>query len=947
DELADSSISDSISPSPHSSIQNNEDSGDSQSEFHQVADQMKDACETPSQGSSHQNMYESEQVADSSITESIFPVHRNHSTTEDSGDLQGSSSNEESTSDTSSYSVSESEYCPSSDNENYDTDEFSSDLECFEAHYLEEEEEHHQENQNNDDIVNQVDILAGNGNLEDPDDDPDDPGNPDDPDDRNEEGSSSEDSEEEDVAEVANFHTEQLNRNVRLFQNLTVGEVLCLELASAVRHRKTFESIIDQCKNLNLLFGPHCFPESKTKLWSSIMLNKAGIQFHLYCGYQPCGRYIGRRERFHHIVRCRCNNYEAPVKKAKFFVTLDIKSQLKYFLSIPGIWEKLQYPQTRQKISPTAIEDILDGAHYLRLKEDGGPLADPNNFSYIFSFDGVKVSKKGSLKATPLYIRINELPPELRQKFHFPVAIFIDNKEPKSKCFLKPFVRQARRLAQEGLDWIPDGANNINSKFIPLGFCVDSPVRYDMLCLSKWDSECGCTYCTHRGVRVAGSQRYPFVNMQGIPPFHDRSHEGMIAAMINVHQNNDVQNYEGHKGLSPLMLLEPYLDLREGQAVDDLHQDHEGSAADLTELLLTTPDARRNRNLANVALLRAIDDKMLSIKTPGRISRKPRSITKMSSYTGSEWRNWLFYYGVPCLLDLIKPEYLDILAALSHACYLLSQDSIEPQHIEHAERLFQRVATRFENTFGVGCLKYNLHVTTMHKVRCVRNLGNPFAYSTYNFESLHRKVIGKVTSPKGAIMQVITRSMLYLSVNASQYDERLSEDVRIRVQEILNPYQLQKVQQVGPHSYVVGRGNERQLHPDEVEVMAREEIQVNNVVEYKSVLVKSTRYWSSTAQNQNIKSNDSFIYTSQNTFCSIRNIVSFVNDNGEEKCGAFVYEHDVAQIVPVARHLSILRNNDADILHFIYLSEVRCPAIMMNMGGIVYASSVPNCFEID
>jgi len=112
--------------------------------------------------------------------------------------------------------------------------------------------------------------LAGNGNNADPD-DPDDPDNPDDPDDpddpdnpdnpgnHNEARSSSEE-EEEDVAEVATFHSEHLNRNLRLFQNLTVGEVLCLELASAVRHRNTFESIIDKLKTLNLLFGPHCFP---------------------------------------------------------------------------------------------------------------------------------------------------------------------------------------------------------------------------------------------------------------------------------------------------------------------------------------------------------------------------------------------------------------------------------------------------------------------------------------------------------------------------------------------------------------------------------------------------------------------------------------------------------------------------------------------------------------
>ncbi|KAE8742109.1 hypothetical protein FOCC_FOCC012383 [Frankliniella occidentalis] len=442
---------------------------------------------------------ESEQLEDSLTADSISSSESSPHKTENSCNSQDSSSNEDTTTDTSS-NLSESEYCPSSDTESYETDDFSLNLECFEAHYLEEEEEEEEVeqqlgNDNGDNNVNQVHLLVANNNREAPD-DPDDPDNPDNPDpgNPNEAQSSSKESEEEDVGEVATFHSEYLNRNLRLFQNITVGEALCLELASAVRHCKTLESIIDQCKNLNILFGPHVFPESKTKLWSAIMLNKAGIQFHLYCGDKTCGRYIGRRERFPDTVRCRCNNYQAPARKAKFFVTLDIKSQLKYFLSIPGIWEKLQYPQTRQKNSPTAIEDILDGAHYLRQKEEGGPLANPNNFSYIFSLDGVQATKRGSLKVTPIYLRINELPPELRQKFHFPVAIFIDNKEPKMKCFLKPFVRQALFLAQRGLDWAPDGVNNINSKIIPLGFCVDSPIHYEMLGLSKWDSAFGCCH---------------------------------------------------------------------------------------------------------------------------------------------------------------------------------------------------------------------------------------------------------------------------------------------------------------------------------------------------------------------------------------------------------------------------------------------------------------------
>lgn len=837
----------------------------------------------------------------------------------------------------SSESQSGSEYCPASD---WDEDHSfssgcSSDWGSAVAHYLEEGPDAEDQPPNDD--------HPALGDVHAPADEPDPP-------DGNSSSSSSEESEEsedDNDHEVGTFHSEDLNRDVQLVQNLTKGEVMSIELASAVRHRKTFESIIDTFKNLNLLFGPHYFPESKTKLWSDILLNKTKIQYHVYCGRKTCGRYIGRRSRIVNFAVCWCG-YRVPIQKAKFFATLDLATQLKYFLSIPGIWQKLQYPQTRQKISATAIEDILDGQQYLRLKQEGGPLSNPNNFSYVFSCDSARATKKGSLKVHPITLRINELPQNMRQKFHFPAAVFVDHGEPNIQTLMKPFVKQARRLATRGLNWRPDeNGDAINSKFIPLCFNVDSPVRYCILNLSKWDSQYGCTYCTHRGIRVAGSQRYPTVNLAGIPPFNDRSHQGMVAAMRQVEENPNVDNFEGHKGATALLLL-PHLDLRDGQAQDDLHQDHEGGAAHITELLLTTAHARVIGDMPFAALIRAIDERMLSQKTPQGISRKPRSIGKRSQYSGSEWRNWLFYYCIPCLLGLILPQYLDILAAYSHACYLLSKDSIEPQDFITADMLFHRVSVRFEQLFGVESLRYNLHVTTKHKVRCVQNLGPPYAYTTYNFESLLRVMIGKVTSPKGAHMQIVTRVLLHMCVYAAQYDQRLSEYVRLRIQDILNPYQLQRIHQVGEDIFLVGRGVPRATTHDEAEVLARENLHADNLVEYKGFLKGSIRFCSSAVQNQDSKSDDSFVYTFEDTFCTLNSIFSFRNADGEEITGAFVTEHDVAQVLPVIRHLSILRNDEnADLPHVIPLTSVRYPAVKMTIRNAVYAVCVPSSFDLD
>ena len=197
-------------------------------------------------------------------------------------------------------------------------------------------------------------------------------------------------------------------------------------------------------------------------------------------------------------------------------------------------------------------------------------------------------------------------------------------------------------------------------------------------------------------------------------------------------------------------------------------------------------------------------------------------------------------------------------------------------------------------------------------------------------------------------MQIITRLMLHMIVHASQYDERLAEDVRLRIEEILNPYQLQGIRQVAPHMHLVGRGNARAVNEEEALMFRREGINVHNIVEYKSCLIGSTRYKSLRGQNQNIKSDDTFVYTWQETFCTIRTVCSFMNDNGEERSGIIVMEHDVIEPMPVSRHISILRNNaEADLLHYIPLDQIRCPAVRMNIENVLHVSCVPNCLEID
>ncbi|KAK3911567.1 Putative bifunctional phosphatase/peptidyl-prolyl cis-trans isomerase [Frankliniella fusca] len=107
-------------------------------------------------------------------------------------------------------------------------------------------------------------------------------------------------------------------------------------------------------------------------------------------------------------------SHRLPISKASYFVTLSIRKQLEYLLSIKEVANHLNYREERRKVSGDVLEDILERKAYQSIEVDGQKLLGSNNFTYSFSIDGCKPTKGSNTNIYPLFLRINELPPQLR-----------------------------------------------------------------------------------------------------------------------------------------------------------------------------------------------------------------------------------------------------------------------------------------------------------------------------------------------------------------------------------------------------------------------------------------------------------------------------------------------------------------------------------------------------
>lgn len=156
----------------------------------------------------------------------------------------------------------------------------------------------------------------------------------------------------------------------------------------ALRHDHSWQALVDTIRLINKIHKKNVLKITKDKLLSFI-LEQNSIKSHIYC--DNCKKYLGeknclqsRHNSQNPLICIECKTKVENISKAPYFVTLDVKSQLKKLLEQPSIQPHLQYAKNRVKKNIDAIEDILDGEIHKKLSEPGNFLSNSLNFSYTF-----------------------------------------------------------------------------------------------------------------------------------------------------------------------------------------------------------------------------------------------------------------------------------------------------------------------------------------------------------------------------------------------------------------------------------------------------------------------------------------------------------------------------------------------------------------------------------
>ena len=173
-----------------------------------------------------------------------------------------------------------------------------------------------------------------------------------------------------------------------------------------------------------------------------------GSVFHAIC--PTCKIYVGKLEDLEPSVICKtCNeSFEVSTPSClNLFVTINPYDAIEDLLN-----EHFDYYEDvlkKRKHEKSHIKDIYDGKCYRKFVQEL-PHNDRNGYvTAVFNTDGAPKFKSSQYSIWPVYLLINELPPQVRLNNLITCGMWFGKDKPEMISFLKPFVIDMNRFAED------------------------------------------------------------------------------------------------------------------------------------------------------------------------------------------------------------------------------------------------------------------------------------------------------------------------------------------------------------------------------------------------------------------------------------------------------------------------------------------------------------------
>lgn len=376
--------------------------------------------------------------------------------------------------------------------------------------------------------------------------------------------------------------------------------------------------------------------------------------------------------------------------------------------------------------------------------------------SLRFNIDGLPIFKSSSLQLWSFLVSIKEFP-------HcppFPIALFLGHSKPTVTDFLNQFVVEINALQENGMSL----RNDVIAIKIDLFIC-DAPARSLIKCICGHNGKESCEKCTAKGITVKDARHNLHAPL--------RTHEGFVQQVDIGHHNCDA-------GESPLLQCYNF-DIIKQVVYDPLHLCYLGVNKRLVSLYKQgSYYARKSFSDAHANIINEYI-KHLSSYWPSDFNRKPRSLSELSRWKGTELRNFVYFIApIVFKATLTKKKYDHFLHYFCGITILCREDLCYTKNEKASEYLHAFVA-QSDEILGRAFASYNVHglIHISEEVKCNGSLDSYSAWIYENFMQQYKAMVKKGTQTLQQICKRLIESKYVVKVQCDNEKPHVVERSKV------------------------------------------------------------------------------------------------------------------------------------------------------------------------
>lgn len=397
-------------------------------------------------------------------------------------------------------------------------------------------------------------------------------------------------------------------------------------------------------------------------------------------------------------------------------------------------------PKTARTLLKTAtitekdLKQISGGQYFYfgfqRLKEIAKK-TNATNFQLSLNIDGLPISKSGSAKSSlwPILCRVENIPnPEV-----FPVALLLTSAKPSDLCFLNECINDLITLENEGL------AVDRLTVFVELKQVIcDAPARAMCKQIKLCTGYHGCDHCEIKG-------EYKYRKIIYANESEARTNESFRNKQCPQH----------HIGDSPFCRLSN-LDMIKCWPICSLHQVLLGVQRRLLTIWLSEPKGLGRLAKCHIDAINTMLSEINRGGTPLEFARKPRSLSHVKHFKGTEYRLFLLYTGVVVLKSHLSAKQYRHFLLFNVSMRILFSRDLARCFADRADKYLKRFVNKFAKLYGEHHMVYNVH-SMLHIASHVLQYGSLNECSAFPFENYMQVFKKLIRQRRAPLVELVRR----------------------------------------------------------------------------------------------------------------------------------------------------------------------------------------------